>query len=133
MNRILERWRLALAAAAGAVTALLPGCGSPPPLPAEHSASASATPGAGVPEAGSSADTIVAARSSGGSARASGAATARAYRQDAASHIYGLNQERIYKGRLPPMLYAIGTLQVDLDGQGRVRSLNWMRRPSHAP
>ena len=57
----------------------------------------------------------------------------RAYRADAASHLYGLNQERIYKGRLPPLLYAIGVLQVEVDGRGNVRNLNWMRAPKHAP
>ncbi|MCM2252604.1 MAG: hypothetical protein NDJ19_09635 [Ramlibacter sp.] len=66
-------------------------------------------------------------------ARSSSAANARAYRADAASHLYGLNQERIYKGRLPPMLYAIGVLQVEVDGRGNVRNLNWMRAPRHAP
>ena len=49
------------------------------------------------------------------------------------SHLYGLNQERIYKGRLPPLLYAIGVLQVEVDGRGNVRDLNWMRAPRHAP
>jgi len=57
----------------------------------------------------------------------------RAYRQDAASHIYSLNQTRIWKGRLPPMLYAVGTLQVEVDGRGNVRHLNWLRAPRHAP
>ena len=33
MIRILERWRLALLAAAGAATTLLPGCGSAPTTP----------------------------------------------------------------------------------------------------
>ena len=65
--------------------------------------------------------------------RPSVATNARAYRGDAASHIYGLNQERIWKGRLPPMLYAIGVLQVEVDRDGEVRRLNWMRAPRHAP
>jgi hypothetical protein len=65
--------------------------------------------------------------------RNSGATNARAYRADAATHLYGLNQERIYKGRLPPFLYAIGVLQVEVDGRGNVRHLNWMRAPWHAP
>jgi hypothetical protein len=65
--------------------------------------------------------------------RTSNASNPRAYRADAAAHLYGLNQERIYKGRLPPMLYAIGTLQVELDGRGNVRALHWMRAPRHAP
>jgi protein TonB len=132
MSRILQRWRLGAAALAGTVTALLPGCSSTPlPPPAESSAPVlavviSPTPSAVVREP----DAVAVAP---GTARPSVAATARAYRQDAASHLYGLNQERIWKGRLPPMLYAIGTLQVDLDAQGRVRSLHWMRKPSHAP
>ncbi len=65
--------------------------------------------------------------------RASNAATPRDYRRDAAGHVYARNKERIYKGKLPPLLYAIGTLEVNLDAQGRVRSLHWMRAPKHAP
>ncbi len=137
MIKILERWRLALAAATGAATAMLPGCGSPPaPPPAESPMAAPKAPVdvAAAPNPSNVPDAVVrsgATEITG--TRVSGAATARAYRADAASHVYGLNQDRIYKGRLPPLLYAIGTLQVDLDGQGRVRSLHWMRRPSHAP
>lgn len=64
---------------------------------------------------------------------ASDAATARAYRKDAARHLYSLNLGSIYKGRLPPLLYAVGVLQVRIDGQGRVDRISWMRAPSHAP
>ncbi|KAF1045998.1 hypothetical protein [Xylophilus sp.] len=73
------------------------------------------------------------APASRGSARESAAATPRAYRQDAAAHLYGLNAGRIYKGVLPPMLYAIGTLEVDIDRAGRVSRLHWLRAPRHAP
>jgi protein TonB len=66
-------------------------------------------------------------------ARPSVATNDRAYRHDAASHVYGLNAERIWKGRLPPMLYAIGVLEVEVDGRGHVRNLHWMRAPKHAP
>jgi hypothetical protein len=65
--------------------------------------------------------------------KSSNATNARAYRSDAAQHIYALNGERIWKGRLPPMLYAIGVLQVEVDGRGNVRNMNWMRAPKHAP
>ena len=68
-----------------------------------------------------------------GSARASAAATPRAYRQDGATHVYGLNAERIFKGRLPAHLYAIGVLEVDIDRTGKVSRLNWLRAPRHAP
>lgn len=63
----------------------------------------------------------------------SNAATPRDYRRDAASHLYGKNRNRIYQGMMPPLLYAIGVLQVEVDGKGRVTSLNWMRAPKHAP
>ena len=63
----------------------------------------------------------------------SSASNPRAYRADAAHHLYGLNPDRIYKGRMPPMLYAIGVLQVDVDARGNVRALHWMRAPRHAP
>jgi hypothetical protein len=63
----------------------------------------------------------------------SSASTPRAYRQDAARHLYGQNAHRIYKGKLPPLLYAVGTLEVNLDRKGQVRSFNWMRAPRHAP
>lgn len=61
------------------------------------------------------------------------ARTPKEYRQDAARHLYQLNADRIYKGRLPPMLYAIGTLEVLVDRQGNVVALNWLRAPKHAP
>ena len=61
------------------------------------------------------------------------AATPRAYRSDAASHIYARNQERIYKGKLPPLLHAVGVLQVEVDSRGYVKNISWMRAPSHAP
>ncbi|MBT2323273.1 hypothetical protein J7E62_13045 [Variovorax paradoxus] len=65
--------------------------------------------------------------------RASNASTPREYRQDAARHIYARNGARIYSGKLPPLLYAVGTLQVSLDANGKVVSMNWMRAPKHAP
>ncbi|WP_460507906.1 hypothetical protein [Hydrogenophaga soli] len=61
------------------------------------------------------------------------AKSAREYRKDAASHLYAGNAERIYKGRMPPLLYAVGVLQVELDPRGMVSRLNWMRAPNHAP
>ncbi len=68
-----------------------------------------------------------------GSARSSAATTPRAYRSDGATHLYGLNAHRIFKGRMPPLLYAIGVLNVEIDRVGRVTKLDWMRAPNHAP
>lgn len=61
------------------------------------------------------------------------ARTEREYRRDAAQHLYSLNASRIYPGKLPPLLYAVGVLQVSLDSKGQVRKLDWMRAPSHVP
>jgi hypothetical protein len=66
-------------------------------------------------------------------AKVSVARNARDYRRDAASHLYALNSNRIYTGKLPPMLYAVGVLQVELDRRGNVLHLDWMRAPRHAP
>ena len=68
-----------------------------------------------------------------GSARSSGATTPRAYRADGASHLYGLNADRIYKGKMPPLLYAIGVLDIHIDRVGRISSIDWTRAPRHAP
>ena len=63
----------------------------------------------------------------------SGATNAKAYRRDAASHLYAINAERIYKGQMQPNLYAIGVLDVDIDRQGNVTAVTWRRAPSHVP
>ena len=63
----------------------------------------------------------------------SNARTPQEYRVDAAKHLYKLNGERIFKGRLPPMLYAVGVLDVEVDRQGQVTRTYWVRAPGHAP
>jgi protein TonB len=67
------------------------------------------------------------------SGKVSSAATPRDYRKDAASHLYERNGGKIFAGKLPPLLYAVGVLQVEIDGKGNVTGLSWMRKPSHAP
>jgi hypothetical protein len=61
------------------------------------------------------------------------ARNAKDYRKDAASHLYVKHSHQIYKGRLPPMLEAVGVLNVNIDRQGDVKSINWMRAPRHVP
>ena len=109
-----------LTAAAAAVVAA---CKSPPKPKPEPAAPASEP----------SSPVIGPIPSSQGSARTSAATTPRAYRSDGATHLYGLNAERIFKGRMPPLLYAIGVLNVEIDRVGRVTKLDWMRAPNHAP
>lgn len=65
--------------------------------------------------------------------KVSHARTALDYRKDAASHLYALNQHRIYAGKMPPQLKAVGVLQLDINNQGQITSLHWTRAPSHVP
>jgi periplasmic protein TonB len=110
-------WLLALLSAAAA--AVVSACKSgPPPLPSDTPQAAGVTG-------------PVAARK--GSSRSSGATSPRGYREDGATHLYGLNADRIYKGKLPPLLYAVGVLNVEIDQTGRVTRVDWMRAPRHAP
>ena len=115
-------WLLSLLSAAAA--ALISACKAAPPAPPLTQQTQ--------PEPAPS-PVIGPIRAKDGSARVSGALTPRAYREDGASHLYGLNSERIYKGKLPPLLYAIGVLNVHIDRVGRVNSIDWMRAPKHAP
>jgi protein TonB len=113
------------AAPAALVAALLAACSSPvhKPAPVEKAQLPAPVP----------ATPIVAETPPPPAAHASHAATPRAYRADAASHIYAKNPERIYKGKMPPLLYAVGVLQVEVDGRGYVKHVSWMRAPSQAP
>jgi hypothetical protein len=47
--------------------------------------------------------------------------------------LYERNVKRVYRGKMPPLLYAVGVLQIEVDGMGLVTSTSWMRAPSHAP
>lgn len=120
------------ASLAAAATAFLASCSSvvlnsPMPSSQPSQASAHPTPGSTSPPV------PVPPQSAAARPRSSNADNPRAYRKDAAAHLYNVNAERIFKGKLPAMLYAVGVLQVDIDGQGRVTNLKWMRAPKHAP
>lgn len=119
MHQSIDRRKLLLAASTG-VAALLTACSSTPPAPvaaAPEPASPGPSPVAAVPPP----------------EKVSVADNPRAYRRDAASHLYGKNGERIFKGKMPPLLYAVGVLQVEVDKRGQVIGTSWMRAPRHAP
>lgn len=127
-HRALRTWTsrsLALGFTAGAA-AILAGC-SGAPAPAPPAATAPASNGA------ASAANVPSPEPRPAAPRVSNAANPRDYRRDAAQHLYDQNAERIWKGKLQPNLYAIGTLQVELDRNGQVTRLHWMRAPGHAP
>jgi len=116
MQQSTERRQLLLAASATGIAALLAACSSPPPAEPKAEAPQPAAPVAAAPPD-----------------KVSAATTPRAYRRDAASHLYGKNGERIFKGKMPPLLYAVGVLQVEVDSRGNVIGTSWMRAPRHAP
>jgi len=105
------------------VAALLAACAAPlpPPTPAPAPSPAPVAIPAPTPEAEPA------------PLHVSHAVTARDYRKDGARHLYERNAHRIFRGKLPPLMHAVGVLQVELDPRGQVRRLNWMRAPSHAP
>lgn len=105
---------------AAGVAALLASCASPPPpAPTQGPAPSPATPPVAAP-----------AEPAG---KISMAASAKEYRRDAAAHLYELNRNRIFKGKMPPLLQAVGVMQVELDARGNVRRIDWMRAPRHVP
>ncbi len=117
-----------LAVAAAGVVAFIAGCASPPAVAQPRPLPPLAPPP--LPPI-VSAEPVEATMSD--LTYASKATNPRDYRVDAASHLYGQNGHRIYKGKMPPLLYAVGVLQVEVDARGQVAALNWMRAPSHVP
>ena len=123
----LSRWglRAGLAGAAALMTA----CSTPPrqePPPAPLPEVAQPAPAAPAPP-------VPVPQVQPVQAKVASATTPRDYRRYGATHIYEQNSERIYAGKLPPLLYAVGVLNVDIDSMGRVQRLDWMRAPNHAP
>ena len=121
-------WLLALACSVAA--ALLSACQTPMPVAKAPPPTVQSTE---VPAPVPSSPVVGPIPAAQGSARSSAATTPRAYRSDGATHLYGLNADRIYRGKMPALLYAIGVLNVEIDRAGRVTKLDWMRAPSHAP
>lgn len=113
-----------LTSAAASLAALIAGCASSP-MPTTRTPDPSPPPAAATNPATSTTPAPL--------KKISGASNARDYRRDAARHLYEKNADRIFKGKMPPLLYAIGVLQVEVDGTGHVTGTHWMRNPSHAP
>ena len=55
-----------------------------------------------------------------------------AYRADAAKHLYASYPMRVFKGRLPPLLYGIMVVETEVDAQGQILDVR-VRRPPAAP
>ncbi len=123
---------------------LLFGCASqaplvPPVVPAAPAAAADATLAAPAPaaltppEPAAPAATATASVALPASGKVSNATNPKAYRVDGARHLYASYPERIFKGKLPPLMHAVVITEVELDPAGNVRDIQMVRVPSHAP
>lgn len=121
-----QTWRGAQLLTLATVAAVLAACASkpapPPPPPPPPAPVVRPQPPAPPPPPAEPAPT-----------RISPATNILDYRKDAASHLYALHRDELYVGKMPPLLYAVGVLQTDIDRRGYVTGVRWMRAPSHAP
>ena len=66
-------------------------------------------------------------------AAVSAADSPKAYKLDAAQHIYRHYAPQIFKGKLPPLVHAIVVCETEVDADGHVRDVKMIRVPTHAP
>lgn len=52
------------------------------------------------------------------------------YKLDAARHLYACYPMRVYRGKLPPLLYGVMMVEIEIDAAGAVASANVMRKPA---
>lgn len=52
------------------------------------------------------------------------------YKKDFATHVYKAYPMRIYRGKLPPLLYSVMLTETKLDAQGNVVDVSVIRRPA---
>ncbi len=52
------------------------------------------------------------------------------YRIDAARHLYACYPMRIFKGKLPPLLYGVMMVETELDSAGQVVDIRVIRKPA---
>jgi periplasmic protein TonB len=67
-----------------------------------------------------------------GTPQASAAESDAAYRADAARHLYAAYPLRVFKGRMPPLLYGVAIVETEIDAAGNILDVR-VRRPPAAP
>lgn len=67
-----------------------------------------------------------------GTPLASAAESEVAYRSDAAKHLYAAYPMRVFKGRMPPLLYGVAIVDTEIDAAGNIVDVR-VRRPPAAP
>lgn len=54
------------------------------------------------------------------------------YRMDAAKHLYASFPMRVYKGKMPALLYSVMIVDTEIDATGQVLNVNVVRKPAAA-
>jgi len=65
-----------------------------------------------------------------GAPRASDAEIESEYRIDAARHLYSAYPMRVYRGKLPPLLYSVMMVEIEIDAAGQVLDITVIRKPA---
>lgn len=67
-----------------------------------------------------------------GPPRESAATSEKEYKLDAARHIYAAYPARIFRGRLPPLMYSVMIVETHIDATGQVLDVAVVRKPAAA-
>jgi protein TonB len=54
------------------------------------------------------------------------------YRIDGAKHLYAAYDSRIYRGKLPPLLFSVMIVETEIDATGQVANVSVVRKPAAA-
>ena len=65
-----------------------------------------------------------------GPPRESAAEIEKEYRIDAARHIYAAYPMRVYRGKVPPLIYSVMVVETEIDPTGQVLAVNVVRKPA---
>lgn len=67
-----------------------------------------------------------------GAPRESAAEIEKEYRIDAARHLYAAYPMRVFRGKLPPLLFSVMIVETEIDPTGQVVNVNVIRKPAVA-
>ena len=65
-----------------------------------------------------------------GPLRESAAEIEKEYRIDAARHLYTAYPGRIFRGKMPPLMYSVMVVETEIDAAGQVRGVVVVRKPA---
>ncbi len=62
--------------------------------------------------------------------RASEAEIEKEYRIDAARHLYAAYPMRVYRGKVPPLIYSVMVVETEIDASGTIKDIKVVRKPA---